>query len=193
MRTTPTDPTAALAALITANHRVVARQAMSNASSESEPRAGLLEHAHEGARGDVTVESRRRGRAFLAVMPLDVDPLGLSGAFELTADALRLVEWGGSGGAAFEAAVSAPGIILFLVAVRLLDARAGANTFQQAESEAFMGLDAAIRNSTSLRAALVGRRIRAVAMALEHGSRRVHWLGEHPRQSELVRGARSPS
>ena len=113
-------------------------------------------------------------------------------AFELSQDSLSILQTGSIGTSAFEIALAAPGIVLLLVVVRLLGSAAGtaSTEFTRAESDAIAQLEVVLRQSPVLRSRLEARKIRAVAIALDASTGRVHWLGEHPAQAEILKTSR---
>ncbi|MFM7260801.1 MAG: hypothetical protein ACKO3W_09380, partial [bacterium] len=151
MRTAPTDPTAALAALISANHRHVAS------------RATDADAAADAAQGG------RTGAPYIAAITSGIGGPQLAAAFELSQESLSILQGGVVGTSVFEVALAAPGIVLLLVAVRLFGARSGtaSSEFTRAETEALTQLETVLRRSPVLRSRLDTRKIRAVAIALD--------------------------
>lgn len=199
MRTAPTDPTAALAALISANHRHVASRAKEvdvvADAAQVDTGAGAAAHgaaAHGAAAHGAAAFGARTGAPYLAAITSGVGGPQLATAFELSQESLSILQAGGVGTSAFEIALAAPGIVLLLVVVRLLGARSGtaSSEFSRAETEAIMQLETVLRQSPVLRSRLEARKIRAVAIALDASTGRVHWLGEHPGQVEILKTSR---
>lgn len=204
MRTAPTDPTAALAALISANHRHVASRAKEvdvvADAAQVDTGAGAAAHgaaahgaaAHGAAASGAAAFGARTGAPYVAAITSGVGGPQLATAFELSQESLSILQAGGVGTSAFEIALAAPGIVLLLVVVRLLGARSGtaSSEFSRAETEAIMQLETVLRQSPVLRSRLEARKIRAVAIALDASTGRVHWLGEHPAQAEILRTSR---
>ena len=184
MRTAPTDPTAALAALISANHRHVAHRATEAGGAEDAARSEA--RATTGSRG------ARAGAPSIAAITSGVGGPQLAMAFELSQDSLSILQTGSIGTSAFEIALAAPGIVLLLVVVRLLGSAAGtaSTEFTRAESDAIAQLEVVLRQSPVLRSRLEARKVRAVAIALDASTGRVHWLGEHPAQAEILKTSR---
>jgi hypothetical protein len=184
MRTAPTDPTAALAALISANHRHVASRA-----TEADAAADAV---RSDARGGSASQAARTGAPYIAAITSGVGGPQLATAFELSQESLSILQAGSVGTSAFEIALAAPGVVILLVVVRLLAARSdtASSEFTRAEAEAIAQLDVVLRQSPVLRSRLDARKIRAVAIALDESSGRVHWLGEHPGQVEILKTSR---
>jgi hypothetical protein len=194
MRTAPTDPTAALAALISANHRHVASRAkeVDVVADAAQVDTGAGAAAHGAAAHGAAAFGARTGAPYLAAITSGVGGPQLATAFELSQESLSILQAGGVGTSAFEIALAAPGIVLLLVVVRLLGARSGtaSSEFSRAETEAIMQLETVLRQSPVLRSRLEARKIRAVAIALDASTGRVHWLGEHPGQVEILKTSR---
>lgn len=194
MRTAPTDPTAALAALISANHRHVASRAkeVDVVADAAQGATGAGASASGASATGTAAFGARTGSPYIAAITSGVGGPQLATAFELSQESLSILQAGGVGTSAFEIALAAPGIVLLLVVVRLLGARSGtaSSEFSRAETEAIVQLETVLRQSPVLRSRLDARKIRAVAIALDASTGRVHWLGEHPAQAEILRTSR---
>jgi len=202
MRIRPTEPTAALAALISGNHRYLA--ARQNASVTSDevalPRAG---------RGETTPVAP----PFAAVVANGMDAGELATVFDthersllvLAAEGLQVANEVGSGGIV-DCAFATTSIVILVAVSRLIVPRfassaqpelsihfdtpshLGGPALADAEQRSFDVLERALLDSPSLRMRVELRQVRAVAAVFDPTTGRVHWLGEHPSQTQLLRG-----
>ncbi|MFZ4749920.1 MAG: hypothetical protein ACOYMM_05345 [Phycisphaerales bacterium] len=190
---TPSDPTAALAALIAGNQRHINRRAEGRrASTPSLPAGAVLPFA-------ITIEvepvpealtelfdvSPEQVQAFV----LSPDGAGMrSGRFEVVvpsdAELVRVVE----------GSIEPLGCALIVVLARLarLDGRGAAleASFARSEHRAFALARRLLGPSARVTEAIGRGRLRMVAAIFDEQDGRVHWLGEHPEQGELVGRAR---
>jgi len=186
MRSRPTEPTAALAALISGNHGYVQRRAS----------------------GEPLVVARSLGRAFAVAWnwgPLLAPPSELFGFPHgeiLQIDAADGVADEGAGSIIeINAALSAPGSesvdfgpsgVALIVA--LVPMRAGvaerAIAWHQAEARVFDAIAKLLATSIPARSAVVARTIRIVGAIVADADGRVHWIGEHPEQVSLLAQSR---
>lgn len=187
---TPSDPTAALAALIAGNQRHINRRAEGRrASTPSLPAGAVLPFA-------ITIEvepvpetltelfdvSPEQVQAFV----LSPDGAGMrSGRFEVAVtcedELVRVVE----------GSVEPLGCALIVVIARL-HARGAAleASFAHSERRAFAIARRLLGPSARVTEAIGRGRLRMVAAIFDEQDGRVHWLGEHPEQGELVGRAR---
>ena len=210
MRSLPTEPTAALAALISGNHRHIAvRRSASAKRDEVGFSHGVLPFPEHSA------------KPFALLVTADIDAEGLQQVVDtpegtllvFAAEGLPTVVGLGAGGV-FESVVATAGIVLLVVLTRLVTSEgtgrpapaqtlldlsspagsptgspAGSILLAEAERRSFDTLESAILGSGTLRARLERRQVRAVAAVLDTAVGRIHWLGEHPNQSRLLRGS----
>lgn len=196
MRIRPTEPTAALAALISGNHRY------------------LAERRNASVLGDEVALSRSwRGETppvvppFAAVVASSVDAGELANVFDthersllvLAAEGLQVATGVGSIGVV-DCALATTSIVILVAVSRILVPRFAVQTTPEsvghlgglaladAEQRSFEILERAFVGSALLRRRVELRQVRAVAAVFDPVSGRVHWLGEHPQQARLVRG-----
>lgn len=196
MRSRPTEPTAALAALISGNHRHLAvRQNVATTGDE----AGLL---HSGPQTSI-----KSTQPFAAVVATGMESAELATVFDmperglwvLAAEGLQAAV-GASNIGVLDCALATTSIVILVAVSRLFVPRFVAQTTPEsvghlgglaladAERRSFDILERAFLESASLRGRVERRQVRAVAAVFDPVSGRVHWLGEHPQQARLVRG-----
>lgn len=186
---TPTDPTAALAALIAGNQRHVERRAHGRAASDPRP----------------SPESTRPFAVAIEIEPVssplpdlfDVSPEQVqsfvlqpgaqemrSGRFEVVVpseiELVRIVD----------GSVDALGFALLVVLGRL-GVRSGesALAFEGVERRCFAIAGRLLVSGGRLRGSVVLGGVRVVGAIVDERDGRVHWLGEHPEQRALVTGS----
>jgi hypothetical protein len=179
------EPTAALAALITGNHRHVAVRASGGrvdapASAAGDGPIALVAICGAGIADPAELFSRRESDVAVAPSSARVEaPAGAVGPMRIE----QMVE---GASAALEAAASEDiPLVVLLASV----ARQGVSVeivFRSLERELFEALSGGLARSANARVAIRGGRLRVVAALVEEPARRVHWLGEHPELARLL-------
>jgi hypothetical protein len=167
MQSRPSEPTSALAALISGNHRHVERRA-AGADRWSGDESAIV---HAFPRSPVALAVGRSGHS--AITP-HIFALGHEDVLVL--DALH--------GVARHAAAHGVKLIVVIQPIEAQLVQAASN-WMHAELRAFSMIEAILRESAALRLAVRAGDLRIVAALLEHPTERVHWVGEHP-ESELL-------
>jgi len=187
MRSRPTEPTAALAALISGNHRSLAARARASAINEDAICSRGIRLQGSG------VHAPHSDHSFALFVSLAVDAEDLARTFDLAPSrptVLSIAEQGGalegSHANALERAVAMPSLVIVVVIAQLLIADACGIAFADAERRSMETLGAVLESSASMRKRMRERQLRAVAAVLDAESGRVHWLGEHADQARLL-------
>jgi hypothetical protein len=182
MRSRPTEPTAALAALISGNHRFLAARARVSAMDEA---AVPFEASGTSA--------PHADCSFAVFVSLSIGDEDLARIFDLAPSRPTVLTVGEQSGALDESnaglldrVVAMPSMVLVVVIAQLLLADVCGVAFADAERRSMETLQMVMESSPSIRKRLRGRQLRAVAAVLDAGSGRVHWLGEHAEQTRLV-------
>jgi hypothetical protein len=179
------EPTAALAALITGNHRHVAARASGDRAPTPALAAGggpiaLVALCGAGVADPAALFSRRESDVAVVVPSAPIDTLAsVVGPTRLE----HLVEGACS---ALEAAASdGVPLVVLLASVAEQGVSVGI-VFRSLERELFETLSGALARSADARAAIRNGHLRVVAALVEEPARRVHWLGEHPELARLL-------
>ncbi len=187
MRSRPTEPTAALAALISGNHRSLAARARASAINEDAIYSQGIRLQGSG------VHAPHSDHSFALFVSLAVDAEDLARTFDLAPSrptVLPIAEQGGalegSHANALERVVAMPSLVIVVVIAQLLVADACGIAFADAERRSMETLGAVLESSASMRERMRERQLRAVAAILDAESGRVHWLGEHADQARLL-------
>jgi hypothetical protein len=192
MRIRPTEPTAALAALISGNHRHLAVRARAAAMDEDVIRLQGIRLQEIGSQATGTDLSLSE-HSFALFVALAIDAEDLARAFDLAPSrptVLTIAEQGGvlegSHANALERVVAMPSLVIVVVIAQLLVADACGIAFADAERRSMETLGAVLESSASMRKRMRERQLRAVAAILDAESGRVHWLGEHADQARFL-------
>ncbi len=189
---TPTEPTAALAALIAGNQRHIDRR--SEGRRASSPAVALGAVRPFAAAIEVEPLPETLGELFdvspeqLHAFVLSPDGAGMrSGRFEMVVpgedELVRVVE----------GSLEPLGFVLVVVLARLSPRGSALEAaFARSEQRAFAVVRRLLGPSARLTGAIGAGRLRMVAAIVDEVDGRVHWLGEHPEQRELVGQARRP-
>lgn len=195
MRIRPQEPTAALAALITGNHRFL-REPLEVApwlpDGGGEPPGGP---ELATGRPDPPAQGSDSGRSFALVwsreeglsVAREVFGFGFDGSGRETG--LSTVASGGRIGATglVEAAFADAEVPLVVVIARLETRFASLEpAWTRAESRVFDGMRSLIGEAVGIRAAVAAGRTRVVGALVEDETGRVHWLGELPDQERML-------
>ena len=189
---TPTEPTAALAALIAGNQRHIDRRSQGRRASS--PAVALGAVRPFAAAIEVEPLPETLGELFdvspeqLHAFVLSPDGAGMrSGRFEMVVpgedELVRVVE----------GSLEPLGFVLVVVLARLSPRGSALEAaFARSEQRAFAVVRRLLGPSARLTGAIGAGRLRMVAAIVDEVDGRVHWLGEHPEQRELVGQARRP-
>ena len=189
---TPTEPTAALAALIAGNQRHIDRRSQGRRASSPAVAFGAVRPF--AAAIEVEPVSETLGELFdvspeqLHAFVLSPDGAGMrSGRFEMVVpgedELVRVVE----------GSLEPLGFVLVVVLARLSPRGSALEAaFARSEQRAFAVVRRLLGPSARLTGAIGAGRLRMVAAIVDEVDGRVHWLGEHPEQRELVGQARRP-
>lgn len=202
MRQRPQDSTSALAALITGNHRCVARRggpavpAMPPAEGGAAvgrpfallwqcesidfPMGALFDQPRQDLYVVRVLRAAPLGRAAASVagappspMPSDIVDIEAIGARE----AVAAVEFG----------LGEFGIPLVVVLAEIGERFTRSEfAWKQSEALAFDAMGELLRNSERSAVAVRGGGLRVVGAIVDRAEQRIHWLGEHPEQSRML-------
>lgn len=189
MRSRPTEPTAALAALISGNHRslaararadgegVVSRDISANSRGLNSPDHGLTAHDHD----------------FAVFVSLAIDRDEVARIFDLPPTPQAVLKLTDRGGfleprerGSLEHVFAASRLVIVVVLAQLLVPEMCGIAFADAERRTFETLGTMLETSDALRKRMRGRELRAVAAVFDPTSGRVTWLGEHPEQARFL-------
>lgn len=197
MRIRPQEPTAALAALITGNHRFLREPVAVAPWRPIGDLAAPREPGHAGGLPDPPAQGSDSGRLFALVwsreerMRLSREVFGLGEEGMSSDDGLALVSGGAVGPddaiESVEEAFGDAGVPLVVVIARLETRLASLEpAWARAESQVFDGIRQLLGGAARVRAAAVAGRTRVVGALVEDTDGRVHWLGELPDQERVL-------
>ena len=165
----PTEPTSALAALISGNHRHVERRESGATRWQTE----VTDEPHPFPQKPFALAVVESG-------PLPVTPhiFSLGHREVIVVDAIEHVS-----------AHSESHDLKLIVAIQPIQSQLAqvSSTWMPAELRAFSTIAAILRGSPHVRRAVAANRTRVVAALFEHPAERVHWVGEHPEIELLLR------
>jgi hypothetical protein len=193
MRSRPTEPTAALAALISGNHRFLAARARAAMEGAGPLDVSAISPIMGGRDRASKKQESEHDHDFAVFVSLAIEAEKVAQIFDLPSErppALVLSERGGllelPEASSLNRVLSASRLVILVVLTQLLAPDSCGIAFADAERRSLETLATALETSDMLRKRMRSRELRAVAAVFDPTSGRVTWLGEHPEQARFL-------